>query len=136
MTTEKGDQTSNTLTTLLADSNISLTMSDIRNLMNDVSTNHLDDLTMIVVGWAQIVIPDRQIQGTLVKLLGEIAELFEDPGEEELADVLIYLIRFSDILGIDLDEAVHHKLAHNKEKYPVDKVRGSAKKYTELDRDD
>jgi len=50
---------------------------------------------------------------------------------DELADVAIYLIRLADKLGIDLLSAAEAKIARNKEKYPADKVRGSAKKYTE-----
>ena len=53
--------------------------------------------------------------------------------EEELADILIYLVRISDKLGIDLYEAAERKLAINAHKYPADKVRGSAKKYTEYE---
>lgn len=51
---------------------------------------------------------------------------------EEIADVLIYLARLADRLGIDLLEAAAKKLEVNRAKYPADKVRGSAKKYTEL----
>jgi NTP pyrophosphatase (non-canonical NTP hydrolase) len=49
----------------------------------------------------------------------------------EIADVLIYLIRISDILNIDLSEAVNSKMKLNTEKYPADKVYGNSKKYTE-----
>jgi NTP pyrophosphatase (non-canonical NTP hydrolase) len=48
----------------------------------------------------------------------------------ELADVFVYLIRLADKLGIDLIEAANRKMALNEEKYPADKARGSAKKYT------
>ncbi|EKT4454088.1 nucleotide pyrophosphohydrolase [Pseudomonas putida] len=51
--------------------------------------------------------------------------------KDELADVLMYLVRLSDVLGIDLNEAVTQKLASNGEKYPVDKAR-SSKKYDRL----
>jgi NTP pyrophosphatase (non-canonical NTP hydrolase) len=51
--------------------------------------------------------------------------------QEELADILIYLVRISDKLNVDLYEAVERKIAINEKKYPADKVRGSAKKYTE-----
>lgn len=51
---------------------------------------------------------------------------------EEIGDVLIYLIRLADKLGIDPSEAAFEKLELNRAKYPEDKVRGSAKKYTEL----
>jgi dCTP diphosphatase len=51
---------------------------------------------------------------------------------EEVADVLLYLIRLSDQLGIDLAEAADRKLAANAEKYPVEKARGNSRKYSEL----
>ncbi|MDH5654535.1 MAG: nucleotide pyrophosphohydrolase [Spirochaetia bacterium] len=50
---------------------------------------------------------------------------------EELADILIYLIRISDQLNLDLIDEVQNKIKINEKKYPVDKVRGSAKKYNE-----
>ncbi|MFW5452425.1 nucleotide pyrophosphohydrolase [Thioalkalivibrio sulfidiphilus] len=49
----------------------------------------------------------------------------------EMADILIYLIRLSDRLGVGLLQAVEDKIALNERKYPAEKVRGSAKKYTE-----
>jgi dCTP diphosphatase len=51
---------------------------------------------------------------------------------EEAADVLLYLIRLSDKLDIDLVAAARKKLELNARKYPADKARGSSKKYTEL----
>ena len=53
--------------------------------------------------------------------------------EEELADIFIYLVRIADKLEIDLYRAVERKIAINARKYPADKVRGSAKKYTEYE---
>jgi NTP pyrophosphatase (non-canonical NTP hydrolase) len=50
---------------------------------------------------------------------------------EELADILLYLVRLSDKLGVDLLEAALHKLEKNAVKYPAEQVRGSAKKYSE-----
>ena len=50
----------------------------------------------------------------------------------EVADVLLYLIRISDKLGIDLIAAANAKIVLNAEKYPVEKARGSSRKYTEL----
>ena len=50
----------------------------------------------------------------------------------EVADVLLYLIRISDKLGIDLIAAANAKILLNAEKYPVEKARGSSRKYTEL----
>lgn len=53
--------------------------------------------------------------------------------EEELADIFIYLVRIADKLGIDLYDAAERKIAINARKYPADRVRGSAKKYTEYE---
>lgn len=52
---------------------------------------------------------------------------------QELADIQIYLIRLADRLDIDLEQAVDAKIALNAEKYPADKVRGSAVKYNDCD---
>jgi dCTP diphosphatase len=54
--------------------------------------------------------------------------------ETELADTLIYLVRLADKLDIDLLAAAKSKIEVNEQKYPVDKAKGSAKKYTELDK--
>ncbi|MEN8180063.1 MAG: nucleotide pyrophosphohydrolase [Pseudomonadota bacterium] len=51
--------------------------------------------------------------------------------EEELADILVYLVRMADQLDIDLISAAKKKITTNETKYPVDMVRGSSKKYTE-----
>lgn len=50
---------------------------------------------------------------------------------EEMGDILIYLIRLADRLGLDLLECGYSKLQINENKYPVDKVKGSSKKYNE-----
>ena len=50
---------------------------------------------------------------------------------EELADILLYLVRLADKLEVDLLDAALLKLEKNAIKYPADRVRGSAKKYTE-----
>lgn len=49
----------------------------------------------------------------------------------ELADIMLYIIRLADKLEIDLNTAIFEKLYINHLKYPIDKVKGSAKKYTE-----
>ncbi|HEX7034893.1 MAG TPA: nucleotide pyrophosphohydrolase [Pseudomonadales bacterium] len=49
---------------------------------------------------------------------------------EEIADVQIYLVRLADRLGIDIPRAVDEKIAVNARKYPAERVRGSAAKYT------
>lgn len=52
--------------------------------------------------------------------------------KEELADVLVYSQNLLDKLGLDADEIVNQKMAQNEAKYPVDKSKGNAAKYTEL----
>lgn len=51
---------------------------------------------------------------------------------QEIADVLIYLTRLADLLDIDLLEAAADKLALNARKYPLEKARGNALKYTDF----
>jgi dCTP diphosphatase len=51
----------------------------------------------------------------------------------ELADVFIYLLRIADKLGVDLVAAANDKIVLNEEKYPAERVRGDARKYTEYD---
>ena len=51
----------------------------------------------------------------------------------ELADIQIYLIRIADKLNVDLLDAVEKKIVLNEKKYPVDKVKGQHKKYTEYE---
>jgi dCTP diphosphatase len=81
--------------------------------------------------------------------VGELVELFQwlseeasrkvghDPAtarkvRDELADVLIYLVRLAAVLEVDLDEAVRTKLSANALKYPAERARGKATKYSEL----
>lgn len=54
--------------------------------------------------------------------------------EHEVADIAILLSYLVHDLGVDLEQAVQAKLAVNAGKYPVEKSRGSIRKYTELDR--
>jgi len=52
--------------------------------------------------------------------------------EEETADVLLYLLMICERAGIDLGQAAARKIDINAGKYPVEKARGNARKYTEL----
>ena len=52
--------------------------------------------------------------------------------KEELADVLVYSQNLLDKLELDADEIVNMKMEQNETKYPVDKAKGNAVKYTEL----
>ena len=78
---------------------------------------------------------------------GELLEHFQWLGEEqsrrvdadtkqalahEMSDVLLYLVQLADKLDVDLLEAASDKIKVNALKYPVDKARGSVKKYSEL----
>ncbi len=78
---------------------------------------------------------------------GELLEIFQwlteeqsralTPGAkaaaaDEIADVLLYLVRLADKLGIDPIAEATRKMGENERKYPADKSRGNAKKYTEL----
>lgn len=51
---------------------------------------------------------------------------------EELADVLNYAFQMADKYDLDIKQIMLDKIQHNSEKYPVEKARGSAKKYNEL----
>jgi len=71
----------------------------------------------------------------------ELNELFlwkkpeeADPARvrEELADILIFALMLLEKYGLDLEEIVQKKLAANAEKYPTDKARNRAAKYTDL----
>ena len=55
--------------------------------------------------------------------------------ELELADILIFLIRIADRLGVDLIAAANDKTTLNESRYPAEKVRGSARRASEYDAD-
>ena len=52
--------------------------------------------------------------------------------KEELADVMVYCRNMLDKLGLDEDEIINDKMAKNEAKYPVEKAKGKADKYTKL----
>ncbi len=96
--------------------------------------------------WAQFHSP-KNLSMSLMIEAAELAEIFQwlsegeskslgadklALAEEEIADVLIYLVNIADKLGIDLLVAANRKLKINDEKYPVDKALGSAEKYKEF----
>jgi NTP pyrophosphatase (non-canonical NTP hydrolase) len=66
----------------------------------------------------------------------QIRELLATPASrekvsDELADVFYWLLRFAQCEGFDLGEALRAKMKKNEAKYPVEKARGSNKKYNE-----
>lgn len=90
----------------------------------------------------------RNLLLALVGEVGELAELFQWRGEcpeglpewnaaertdleEELSDVLIYLVRLADKCKVNLPQVALRKIEKNKKKYPAVQVYGSSKKYTE-----
>ncbi|KAI0215904.1 dCTP pyrophosphatase 1 [Lamellibrachia satsuma] len=118
------------------------TLEQIRQMQNAFSKER---------NWGKFHQP-RNLLLALVGEVGELAELFQWRGEvkdglpgwtdperehvaQELSDVLIYLVRLAEKCHIDLPTAAHHKIEMNAIKYPVDKVCGSSKKYTEYTTD-
>lgn len=98
--------------------------------------------------WDQFHSPKNLVMA-LTGEVGELSEVFQWMTEEastsaatdpktaqavrdEMADVLLYLVRLADVLGVDLNEAAQAKLRTNATKYPADKARGSSAKYTEM----
>lgn len=96
--------------------------------------------------WARFHDP-KSLLLALVGEVGELAELFQwvpadeaaasvaDPGRrervgEELADVLLYLVRLADVLGIDLMEAARTKLEAGRSRYPAADFHGVAPEKT------
>ncbi|QZA89516.1 nucleotide pyrophosphohydrolase [Salinarchaeum sp. IM2453] len=51
--------------------------------------------------------------------------------EEEIADVLFFILRFADLYDVDLENALESKLEKNRERYPKDEYHGSNRKYNE-----
>jgi len=96
--------------------------------------------------WEQFHSP-KNLASALVVEAGELLEHFQwltetqsrelptdkrDAIAAELADVLLYLVQLAGALGIDPIQAAQRKLAANALKYPVDRARGTSKKYNEL----
>ncbi len=98
--------------------------------------------------WTQFHSPKNLVMA-LSGEVGELTEIFqwlteaqshdvakapstEQAVRDELADVLLYLVRLASVLGVDLDQAVQAKLQKNAQKYPIDKAKGTSKKYTDL----
>lgn len=95
--------------------------------------------------WEQFHTP-RNLAAAMSVEAAEVLEHFQwltdaqstqlDPGRREavareLADVLLYLVRLADVLGIDLVAAARAKMLLNASRYPADQVRGSSRKYDE-----
>ncbi|MBB5213915.1 nucleotide pyrophosphohydrolase [Parapusillimonas granuli] len=96
--------------------------------------------------WDQFHSP-KNLASALIVEAGELLEHFQWMTEEqsrrlppekleavgtEIADVLLYLIQLSNVLGIDPVKAAQAKIQVNSDKYPVDRAKGSSKKYDQL----
>ena len=93
--------------------------------------------------WGQFHSP-KNLSMALTKEAAELMEHFQwltesgswliqtDLIEPEIGDVMIYLLMICDKLGIDPIECARIKLEINKDKYPIEKAKGNAKKYNEL----
>lgn len=92
--------------------------------------------------WEQYHAP-KNLAMALSAEVAEIVEIFQWKKEDqklsveeqealrqEIGDVLIYLIELADQFGFDLIQAASDKMKLNAEKYPVEKARGKADKYT------
>ncbi|MFQ6398968.1 nucleotide pyrophosphohydrolase [Nocardia sp. KC 131] len=99
--------------------------------------------------WERFHTPKNLVMA-LIGEVGELSELFQwltaeesamithdavgrSRVEEEIADVFLYLLRLADVLGIDLQAAAEAKILTNGKRYPPDKARGRAVKYSDLD---
>ena len=89
--------------------------------------------------WEQFHTPANLAKSIVIEA-AELLECFQwsetgydlEHVKEELADVMVYCQNMLDELGLDADEIVNSKMEKNEAKYPVEKARGSAAKYTEL----
>ena len=89
--------------------------------------------------WDQFHSPANLAKSIVIEA-AELLECFQwneteydlQPIKEELADVLVYSQNLLDKLELDADEIVNMKMEQNEAKYPVDKAKGNAVKYTEL----
>ncbi len=95
--------------------------------------------------WEQFHSP-KNLSMALIAEAAELVEHFQWLSEEEsaslppekleevqmeLADIQIYLIRIAERLGVDLLAAAQEKIVINEQRYPVEKVKGSAKRASE-----
>lgn len=89
--------------------------------------------------WDQFHTPENLAKSIVIEA-AELLECFQWSGtgydlqhvKEELADVMVYSRNLLDCLGLDEDEIINMKMTQNENKYPVEKARGSAAKYTEF----
>lgn len=121
-------------------------------MADDALSPTLADLTAMVLrfrderDWAQFHKP-KDVALSLTLEAAELMEIMQwrdgpaldahlqanrEHVSQELADILSWVLIFAHDQGIDLGESFTAKIAHNAEKYPVEKAKGVAKKYDQL----
>ncbi|MFQ6121030.1 MAG: nucleotide pyrophosphohydrolase [Methanosarcinales archaeon] len=90
-----------------------------------------DLTTALIIEVAELLEHFRWKSGKEVEELFKNTEKKEDL-EDEMADVFYFLLRLAQKYDIDMSEALERKMEKNEKKYPIEKAKGSAKKYTEL----
>ena len=88
--------------------------------------------------WSQFHTPENLAKAISIEA-SELLENFLWDNEfnkedvcDELADVLVYCVHMADSLGVNIGEIINNKMDKNEKKYPVEKAKGTSKKYTEL----
>jgi len=88
--------------------------------------------------WKQFHSPENLSKSIVIEA-AELLENFqwnskfnEQNVREELADVMNYCILLADVLDIDIIEVMNDKITINEKKYPIEKAKGTSKKYTDL----
>jgi NTP pyrophosphatase (non-canonical NTP hydrolase) len=88
--------------------------------------------------WKQFHTPQNLAKSISIEA-GELLECFQwtdkydlEDVKSEVADVYTYLLLFANSLDLDLEKVASDKLAISEKKYPVDKAKGNATKYTKL----
>ena len=89
--------------------------------------------------WDQFHSPENLAKSVAIEA-GELLECFqwspeykEENVKEELADVMMYCLMLADAINADPKQIMLEKLKKNAAKYPIEKAKGSSKKYTELE---
>ncbi len=106
--------------------------------MNPSTTRRIRQFT-IDRDWDQFHTPANLAKSISIEA-NELLECFQwneeqydlEAVREELADVIVYCVDMLEKLGLDVDEIVNAKMTKNEAKYPIEKAKGNAAKYTEL----
>jgi NTP pyrophosphatase (non-canonical NTP hydrolase) len=88
--------------------------------------------------WGQFHTPENLAKSISIEA-GELLEHFQwnntydkEATAEELADVLVYCIHMADAIDVNIEDIILKKMEKNARKYPIEKAKGTSKKYTEL----